>query len=226
MKRIAKSFVISVALLVFLWQQVGMEALAQNKRIVNPKQVYTYEMMTKDIERLAQQYPDLIEVKSIGQTPYGREIWAVKLGNGTPNVFFNGSHHAREWLTTNLLMDMLDQYAQAYKNKQEISGYNVQSILDHGSIWFVPMVNPDGVTLQQSGLKAFPKEDHKKLIAMNNGGSNFARWKANAQGVDLNRQYPAGWDTIRNNVDKPHYMNHKGSSALSTRSKSLGRFHI
>lgn len=59
-------------------------------------------------------------------------------------------------------------------------------------MWFVPMVNPDGVTLQQEELKAFPISLHASLLEMNEGSKNFKRWKANAKGIDLNRQYKAG----------------------------------
>ena len=33
---------------------------------------------------------------------------------------------------------------------------------------------------------------------MNEGLENFERWKANGIGMDLNRQYPAGWKSLSN----------------------------
>jgi g-D-glutamyl-meso-diaminopimelate peptidase len=107
-------------------------------------------------------------------------------------------------------MNMIEEYAISYTNNTNIGGYNTKSILSNTSIWFVPMVNPDGVTLQQFGLNAFPSSMHSKLKNMNDGSSNFKRWKANLDGIDLNRQYNAGWATIKSNVTHPYYMNHKG----------------
>ncbi|WP_082153745.1 M14 family metallocarboxypeptidase [Bacillus sp. LL01] len=185
--------------------------------IVNPHQEYTYAQMERDIQRLAQTYPDLIKYEVIGKSEYGRNIYAVALGNGHSTVFINGSHHAREWLSTNLNMHMIEQYAQGYRSNRSYDNgrYPIRSILDNTTIWFVPMVNPDGVELQQKGLSAFPSSSHSGLITMNNGSLNFKRWKANAKGVDLNRQYDALWATIRNDPGRPHFENYKGTSPHS-----------
>lgn len=190
---------------------------AAEANIVNSSVTYTYEVLTQDILKLAEKYPDLIEYKSIGQTLYGREIWAVGLGLGHSTVFFNGSHHAREWLTTTLNMYMIEQYAKAYTEGRRFEGYDVRDILGKTKIWFVPMVNPDGVTLQQTGLQSFPTSAHKALIAMNDGSRNFKRWKANAQGVDPNRQYDVNWKEILNNYAYPHWMGHKGTAPMTAK---------
>ncbi|MBS4174234.1 M14 family metallocarboxypeptidase [Bacillus sp. FJAT-49736] len=180
--------------------------------IVNSKKMYTYEQLTKDVQLLAKKYPSLITVRSIGKTPYGRTIWAVKLGKGDATLLINAAHHAREWPTTNLTMEMIEQYAEAYTKNTNISGYSAKKVLDQTSIWFVPMVNPDGVTLQQKGVKAFPQKVRKSLISMNGGSTNFKRWKANAQGIDLNRQYPGGW--YKGSIKHRWYMNYSGSRPL------------
>ena len=190
---------------------------AAGANIVDPSLTYTYGVLTRDIRELAAKYPDLIEYKSIGRTLYGREIWAVGLGSGSATVFFNGSHHAREWLTTTLNMTMIEQYAAAYTANREFEGYDVRDILGKTKIWFVPMVNPDGVTLQQTGLQSFPASVHRALIAMNDGSRSFKRWKANAQGVDPNRQYDANWRELVNNYHYPHWMGHKGTAPMTAR---------
>ena len=182
---------------------------------VNPAEVYTYERMQADIVELAKQYPDLITYKVIGKSEYGRNIYAVSLGKGQTNIFINGSHHAREWMTTTLNMYMLEQYAAAYKSGRTIAGANVRTHLNRTTMWFVPMVNPDGVTLQQFGLKAFPSSAHAGLINMNAGSKDFKRWKANGKGIDLNRQYPADWANIKSNPGKPYYKNYKGAQPQS-----------
>ena len=181
--------------------------------------------MGKDITALKKAYPDLVQVKTIGTSEYGKKIYAVGLGKGSANVFINGSHHAREWLTTSLNMYMIEKYAAAYKGNKKISGYNAKSLLNSSTIWFVPMVNPDGVTLQQQGLKAFPKSTHKALIKMNNGSKNFKRWKANAKGVDLNRQYKADWKNIKNSPKAPSHKNYKGKTPESAKEvKAIVKF--
>nr|WP_246384481.1 M14 family metallocarboxypeptidase [Gracilibacillus halotolerans] len=169
--------------------------------------------MQQDITQLKNQYPGLISSKIIGKSVDGRNIYAVKLGRGKTEIFMNGSHHAREWLTTNLLMEMIDTYSQAYVKNTTVAGYNARQILNNASIWFVPMVNPDGVTLVQKG--AFSAKRPAEVIRINGGSTNFNRWKANIRGVDLNRQYPADWAHIQLNRTSPSYMNHKGRAPLS-----------
>nr|WP_052410103.1 M14 family zinc carboxypeptidase [Paenibacillus durus] len=166
--------------------------------------------MQRDIEKLAAAYPDLVSVQTLGKTAYGRELWAVKLGRGESVLFLNGSHHAREWMTTTLLMKMIDTYAQSYDLDKPVGPYDVREILDHVSIWIVPMVNPDGVTLSQQGTVGLPKETAALLKRYNRGSANFIRWKANMQGLDLNRQYPANWSTMTNAVNFPNYQNYRG----------------
>lgn len=183
-------------------------------KVVNPRQVYTYEQMTLDIKELVKKYPSIISYQSLGKTKFNRDIWAVKLGKGKTNILINASHHAREWITTNLVMNMLEAYAREYENQEEVGGYKVNDLLNKISIYFVPMVNPDGVTLQQKGISAFPKEVQEDLIRMNGGSYNFTRWKANAEGIDLNRQYPAGWGSLDTGGYTPYYQFYKGEYPL------------
>lgn len=194
----------------------GLSDKAEAASYVNPYQTYTYEMMTNDIKTLAQKYPGLVQYSSLGKTPYGRDIWAVKLGRGDATVLYNASHHAREWITTNIVMEMIDQYSEKYVLNGTMDGYNVAHVLNNTSIWFVPMTNPDGVTLQQKGLSAFPAGAHANLIKMNGGSKDFKRWKSNGEGIDLNRQYPARWEDINNNAKAPYYKDYKGKVPLQT----------
>lgn len=216
----------TISLLAFTFYLIHGQVYAENtKQVVDYNQTYTYEMMVQQINQLVVMYPGLIEKKNIGKTKYGRDIWAVKLGKGRATVFINGSHHAREWMTSTLNMYMIEQYAKSYQNNTSVEGYKTREVLNNTSIWFVPMVNPDGVTLQQKGLNAFPRSEHASLLKMNEGSYNFKKWKANAQGIDLNRQYPAGWNTITKNATNPFWQNHKGSKPLEAiETKSLATF--
>lgn len=184
---------------------------------IQPKQVYTYETMTRDMKALAKRYPELMTMSSIGTSEYDRELWSLTIGHGPAVILLNGSHHAREWMTTILLMKMAEHYAEGYTSSASYEQTKLKELLEHTTVVLVPMVNPDGVTLQQKGLAAFPEETHAALIRMNGGSENFTRWKANAKGIDLNRQYPAGWDTIQNNRSTSSYMNYKGAQPLQAK---------
>ena len=154
-----------------------------------------------------------IKLQSIGKSENGRNLWAAKLGNGEKSLLFVGAHHGREWMTTILLMKMLEKYAAAYELERKLGSYSVQS-LDEVSIWFVPMINPDGVSIQQNNLSRLSFTEKMAVWQMNGYRFNWVRWKANAKGVDLNRQYPAGWHDVKAESTRPSYQFYKGRKPL------------
>jgi hypothetical protein len=181
--------------------------------LVQPRQLYSYERMVADARRLADTYPGLIEVSDIGRSAFGRRLLAIRLGYGSREITLNGAHHGREWITSALLMAMLDRYALAYYRGERLDGYDVYHLLNHVSIWVVPMVNPDGVALAQSGAASAPNP--AQVIALNGGSRDFRAWKANGRGVDLNRQYPADWARISLLAPAPGAQNYRGKAPLS-----------
>ncbi|QKS48790.1 carboxypeptidase (plasmid) [Paenibacillus cellulosilyticus] len=201
-------------------------AATSNASIVNPLQVYSYTQMSADLQALATRYPQLITLGSAGKSEYGRTLWMADIGHGPAVILLNGAHHAREWITTTTLMKLLEEMAVQYEKNSTVSGgLRAHDLLDRVTFRIVPMVNPDGVTLQQYGLSAFPEAYHAGLIYMNNGSRNFKRWKANARGVDLNRQYPADWGGIVNAGTKPSYMNFKGTKPLQAK-EALAMYNL
>lgn len=175
--------------------------------------LYSYDKLTDQLSWLKGKYKDEIQLKTIGHSHFGRGIYAVKLGRGEKNVLLIGAHHGREWLTSLLLIQMLETYAAAYHRHNPIGPYDTH-ILDEISIWFVPMLNPDGVAIQQNQINSFPARHQKRLMFMNEGWDDYIRWKSNGLGVDLNRQYPAGWGKLPKEPDAPSYQAYKGRAPL------------
>lgn len=197
---------------------------ATYSEIINTNEPYSFEVLEQDLEELEASYPKDIIVKRIGHTHFNRSIYAVKLGKGERNIVLIGSHHGREWLTSVLLMKKLETYTKAYQNKEKLDNIPTE-LLDEVSIWFIPMLNPDGVTIQQNKLSMFPLKHRDKLKNMNQGSNNFERWKANAMGVDLNRQYPAGWKKLGKEPASPYYQFYKGKKPLEAKEvKALTKF--
>ncbi|MDQ0214717.1 g-D-glutamyl-meso-diaminopimelate peptidase [Oikeobacillus pervagus] len=182
---------------------------------IQTQSVYSYDQLTTDLSYLQKTYP--LEIQSIGQSHFGREIWAVKLGKGKENILFVGSHHGREWLTTNSLMKMMEEYSLFYRNGQKYKGMSSRELFDEVAIWFVPMLNPDGVMIAQQGLSSVPKQQRTSIFEMNLASLDFRKWKANGVGVDLNRQYPAGWSKQKSDVNQPFYQFYKGKRPLEAK---------
>ena len=112
----------------------------------------------------------------------------------------NASIHAREWLNTQMIMrmseQMLREYPDYYKRYRKTC------------IYVLPMDNPDGVTLNQYGLKSIK---NKKLRKICKKIGHFDLWKANARGVNLNNNFPSGCKKVKEySAKKPHYMNYYG----------------
>lgn len=187
--------------------------IVQDVKAEEPE-MYTYKTMKTNMLELSKRYE--LEVKEFGQSEFGRDLLAIKVGKGKRSILITGSHHGREWLSTHIIMKMIKEYASAYQHKQTLFGHNL-NILDDVSIWFVPMVNPDGVTIQQQGIDHFPFLLQEIYVDMNEGENNFLRWKANALGVDLNRQYPAGWEKIKGDTAYASYSHYKGEKPLEAK---------
>lgn len=173
------------------------------------KDNYDINELQKDVSKLKNQYNDVLTIKQIGTSHFHHPIIAVKLGKGDHSILLIGSHHGREWITSNLLMEMLEQYTHAYVSNQKIGKYDA-AIFDKVSIWFVPMLNPDGILVQQGKLF------NHKLLQMNEGSKDFKRWKANGVGIDLNRQYPAGWENVPSSL-QPSFMEYKGKRPVEAK---------
>lgn len=192
---------------------------------VNPRKTYTYEQMIRDLKDIRLWYADITEIQIIGKSVDGRNVYALKLGTGKNEILINGSHHAREHMTTNVLMEMMDAYAYSYLRNKTLDGFDVRKILNETSIWFVPMVNPDGVTLVQKGHKSAKNPSY--VLKLNGNKTDFSAWKANIRGVDLNRQYPADWANICCDPGKPGPQNYKGNRPLSEpEAKALADFTL
>ncbi|GAB6934183.1 hypothetical protein JCM14720_01030 [Calditerricola yamamurae] len=166
--------------------------------------LYTLADLERDLARLQARYADVIACREIGRSVEGRPLYAVRLGEGTRCVLLNASHHAREWATTWLAMALLWRYAHAYATDARWEGVPVRALLDRVALVVVPVVNPDGVELATRGPAAVGvPEAQLRTMLRRNGWDRFALWKANVRGVDLNRQYDAGWSSLRQVVDGP-----------------------
>lgn len=111
-----------------------------------------------------------------------------------------------------------------YQAGKPIGGFP-SGLLDEVSIWFIPMLNPDGVSIQQGDLSNLNFLEKAGVWRMNRYSTNWSRWKANAKGIDLNRQYPIGWEEVMSDAKKPTYQFYKGEQPLeATEVKALADF--
>lgn len=132
----------------------------------------------------------------IGESVFKRKIYAAKLGFGFPVGIAQYAIHGREFITADLALRQY-QYGKI-----------------EGSIWFLPLVNPDGCLLSERGILSAPIEERPVLLKLN-GGEDFSLWKANGRGVDLNVNFDARWGQGLKNVTKPASENYIGRTPFS-----------
>src|SRR5439155_23644927 len=116
----------------------------------------------------------LIHVDSIGASIEGRPILAVKIGAAAdaptrPNVLFMGTHHAREWVSTEMAMRLIRWLADSLS----------PALLATRDIWVIPVENPDG------SQYTFTADRYWRKNRRHNSDGTY--------GVDPNRNYPAFW---------------------------------
>lgn len=200
-------------------------AAAEYDPIVNPLAVYSHELTTDNLAKLQKRYSVILSSGTIGTSFEGREIQAVKLGRGNHKILICGTLHAREHICTNYLMYFIEQYAEAFVSRDSIGCYDINQLLNEVSLYIVPMVNPDGVNIVQNGFGASANCDSLVNMRLKNFEEPAHRsWKANARGIDLNRNFDYGWDNCPND-SLPASSGFKGFSPLSEpESRALADF--
>ena len=129
-----------------------------------------------------------VKLYDIGNTIEGRDIWAIRMTQGAaglplgrrPAVLYQGTTHAREWISTEVAMRLLEWFVAERRAEDP----EVVDILETTELWFVPVVNPDGYEY------TFTTERLWRKNLQDNDDNNIIN---NADGVDVNRNYPEHW---------------------------------
>lgn len=163
---------------------------------------FRYREYICQLNQLLREYP-FIESEPIGCSVLGKAIPLLRIGKGLCKIHVNAAMHANEWITAPVLLRFVEQYARSLVSSQGRWGDEAHQWWNKYTLFAVPMVNPDGVDLSQSGIeRGQPWAD--ELIRWNGGSVDFSRWKANIRGVDLNDQFPANWEEERIRRGKCH----------------------
>lgn len=160
------------------------------------KSIYTYNEMESDIEALQANHPDIVTVNELCTTFDERKVYDVVVGDvdSSVHIMVIGAMHAREYITTQLVMTLLKDYAENYA-AYNYNGTDLSEYMKSVAVHFIPMSNPDGVTVAQLGTAALNTENARTTVngILAQSGTSFEQWKANAEGVDINRNFDAGW---------------------------------
>lgn len=179
--------------------------------IVEITDTYSYEEMMDDLIAFHMSYPELVQLEVAGYSELGNQIPVIRIGDPEAeyHVLLQGAIHGREHMTAWLLMAMIDYWLD-------------RDLFAYGDVCYhiIPMSNPDGVIVSQSEtlpeyLQSLYQSDREHGYATGNVKAYLSGFKANALGVDLNRNFPAGWEELSSVREDPSCSLHPGTEAFS-----------
>lgn len=169
------------------------------KRLVTPQPV-DYGVARNLCTALCGRYP-VLRPAVVGHSVLGREIPALMLsagGVGQP-VLMAAAFHGQEWLTTLCALRLCEELCAAERARVSLCGVPVHKALRDRQIWFVPLVNPDGVEIARYGSDAAGIYAATAAAA---GADIPGLWQTNARGVDINHNFNAGWAQMQELAQK------------------------
>ncbi len=213
---------------------INSMALEVTDPIVKERDKYSYSDMETDLNALKKKYSSRMTLRSLGTTADGGSIYEAAVGNSnaSTHILITGSIHAREYITTTLVMKQLE-YMLAYADNGSFDGRSLSSWLNDVCVHFVPMINPDGVSISQFGLNGLKSESLKETVnkayendvALGRTTLEFEPyltvWKANANGVNLNDNFNALTENIASLTDKPSADVYYGTPGSENETRAL-----
>ena len=162
-----------------------------------------------------------LRVDEIGQTVDGNKLYDFRVGNPAAerHLLVFGGIHAREYITAQLVMRQLVQLLSDQSTNGSYENIAVRELLSNTEIHFIPMANPDGISISQLGLEGLHTEavrETVRQIAAKDGKalteSYLRQWKSNANGVDLNRNFDALWESYNDHLGHASADHYKGTA--------------
>jgi carboxypeptidase T len=151
----------------------------------NDAEFHNFAEITSAMQDLARENSDIVSLDSIGKSTEGRDLWHIRISTDLatssqkPGVIFMGGHHAREHLSIDTPLRLMQNLIAEYRANNP----RIRRLIESREIHFIPCVNPDGSEFDISST------DYKMWR------KNRARNKDGSFGVDLNRNYGFKWGT-------------------------------
>jgi len=132
----------------------------------------TYQQYLNFMSGFASSYPAICKLDTIGTTVQGRLLLVLKISDsvnvdrGVPQFFYSSSMHGDELPGYVFMLHLIDSLLSGYGQNPRIT-----NLVNHYQIFINPLANPDG-TYAGGNITVY-------------GATRY-----NANGVDLNRNYP------------------------------------
>ena len=154
------------------------------------------------LENYQSAFPSLAKKIQFATTGESRAVWAMKISDNVaaeedePVVFYDCQHHAREVMTEDICLDIVDYLLSRYTTDAQVKAW-----VDGHEVWVIGTINPDGSNM------VFTTDTSWRKNRRNNGDGSF--------GVDINRNYPFAWGACGGSSGTPSDDTYRGPSASS-----------
>lgn len=170
------------------------------KKVLNQKEKYIksngeYESINYDFDRKLHyseiedilknlNNSSIVKLENIGKSVDNRNIYGIEIGNGSNVLYLDANVHAAEVANTLILTRFLSEIVNNYENNDK----DIVNILNSVKIVAIVCMNPDGYEIYNYGVESL---NNKNLWwYQNRDAYDFSSMKSNANGVDLNRNFP------------------------------------
>ncbi|HIN20157.1 MAG TPA: DUF2817 domain-containing protein [Candidatus Marinimicrobia bacterium] len=142
----------------------------------NPMEAYhDYNELTTFMQDIADSYPDITRLESIGQSVQGRELWVMEISDNPgvnevePEFKYVANMHGDETVGRELSLYLIEWLVEGYGSNSQAT-----NLINNTAIFIMPTMNPDGFELGQ---------------------------RYNANGIDLNRDFPDQFTDLSNTTN-------------------------
>jgi carboxypeptidase T len=160
---------------------------------------HNYAEVTTELRNAASTYSSIGRLSSVGNSYQGRALNMFKISDNVatdenePEVLFTCNQHAREHLTTEMCLRIVNRFTQGYATDSAIKRF-----VDSTEIYVIPNVNPDGSEYDiESG--------------------SYRYWRKNRQGngTDPNRNWGYNWGCCGGSSGSSTSETYRGTAAFS-----------
>src|SRR5918999_1642199 len=166
---------------------------------------HNFAELTAEVNSTVAARPSIARKSVIGTSYQGRDIMAIKISDnvgtdeGEPEVLFTHHQHAREHLTVEMAVYLLNLLTDNYGSDSRIT-----NLVNTREIWILPDLNPDG---GEYDIATGTYRSWRKNRQPNSGSSNV--------GTDLNRNWSYNWGCCGGSSGSTGSDTYRGPSAFS-----------
>lgn len=125
------------------------ELVPEKAGVYDPRHYHTYEESIELLKAWAAQYPDLVDLYSVGKSLEGRDLWQITITNkktgkhtDKPALFIEGGRHSGEISGIESTLYFANELLSKYATDPAL-----KSVVDTKAMYVRPLNNPDGNSL-------------------------------------------------------------------------------